>query len=127
MTNNLGKSNNFAGGFKRKQLFYKQKIVKEHNLIGVTFRCIVCYDRKNSYADMVSFDATTVILRAESMPKLRCLLSVCQFGVDQNEIYTWRKMEDVENPLIEPSRGKTNNVVSDHVRHKPACTSTEKI
>ena len=28
--------------------------------------------------------------------------------------------------LYEPSRGKTNNVVSEQVRHKPACTSTEK-
>ena len=27
---------------------------------------------------------------------------------------------------IEPPRGKTNNVVSEQVRHKPACTSTEK-
>ena len=26
---------------------------------------------------------------------------------------------------IEPPRGKTNNVVSKQVRHKPACTSTE--
>ena len=26
----------------------------------------------------------------------------------------------------EPPRGKTNNVVSELVRHKPACTSTEK-
>ena len=26
----------------------------------------------------------------------------------------------------EPPRGKTNNVVSEQVRHKPACTSTEK-
>ena len=26
----------------------------------------------------------------------------------------------------EPSRGKTNNVVSEQVRHKPACTSTGK-
>ena len=25
----------------------------------------------------------------------------------------------------EPPRGKTNNVVSEQVRHKPACTSTE--
>ena len=30
---------------------------------------------------------------------------------------------DVRN---EPSRGKTNNVVSEQVRHKPACTVTEK-
>ena len=28
--------------------------------------------------------------------------------------------------LYEPPRGKTNNVVSEQVRHKPACTSTEK-
>ena len=26
--------------------------------------------------------------------------------------------------IIEPSRGKTNNVVSEQVRHKPGCTST---
>ena len=26
----------------------------------------------------------------------------------------------------EPPRGKTNNVVSEQVRHKPGCTSTEK-
>ena len=26
----------------------------------------------------------------------------------------------------EPPRGKTNNVVSEQVRHKPACTVTEK-
>ena len=28
--------------------------------------------------------------------------------------------------LYQPSRGKTNNVVSDQVRHKPTCTVTEK-
>ena len=27
---------------------------------------------------------------------------------------------------FQPSRGKTNNVVSEQARHKPACTSTEK-
>ena len=27
---------------------------------------------------------------------------------------------------FEPPRGKTNNVVSEEVRHKPTCTSTEK-
>ena len=26
--------------------------------------------------------------------------------------------------IYEPSRGKTNNVVSEQVRHKPACTCT---
>ena len=29
-------------------------------------------------------------------------------------------------PINEPSRGKTNNVVSKQVRHKPTCTVTEK-
>ena len=28
--------------------------------------------------------------------------------------------------IYEPSRGKTNYVVSEQVRHKPVCTSTEK-
>ena len=28
--------------------------------------------------------------------------------------------------LFEPPRGKTNNVVSEQVRHKPTCTVTEK-
>ena len=27
--------------------------------------------------------------------------------------------------IIEPPRGKPNNVVSEQVRHKPACTATE--
>ena len=32
----------------------------------------------------------------------------------------------VQLEVNEPPRGKTNNVVSEQVRHKPACTSTEK-
>ena len=28
--------------------------------------------------------------------------------------------------IYEPPRGKTNNVVSEQVRHKPVCTVTEK-
>ena len=27
--------------------------------------------------------------------------------------------------IIEPPRGKTNNVVFEQIRHKPACTATE--
>ena len=27
--------------------------------------------------------------------------------------------------IIEPPRGKTNNMVSEQIRHKPGCTSTE--
>ena len=32
----------------------------------------------------------------------------------------------VQATLFEPPRGKTNNVVSEQVRHKQGCTSTEK-
>ena len=32
----------------------------------------------------------------------------------------------VDECLNEPPRGKTNNVVSEQVPHKPACTSTER-
>ena len=32
----------------------------------------------------------------------------------------------VSTSVYEPSRGKTNNVVSDRVQHKPTCTVTEK-
>ena len=31
-----------------------------------------------------------------------------------------------KSKVREPPRGKTNNVVSEQVRHEPACTSTEK-
>ena len=33
---------------------------------------------------------------------------------------------DYKTDINESPRGKTNNVVSDQVQHKPACTSTEK-
>ena len=35
-------------------------------------------------------------------------------------------VKSVQFDMFEPSCGKTNNVVSKQVRHKPACTSTEK-
>ena len=35
-------------------------------------------------------------------------------------------MLNVSVNTYEPPRGKTNNVVSEQVRHKPTCTSTEK-
>ena len=33
---------------------------------------------------------------------------------------------DRSKTSFEPPRGKTNNVVSEQLRHKPTCTSTEK-
>ena len=45
-------------------------------------------------------------------------------------IYVLGKSRDCYNKIVqiryEPLRGKTNNVVSEQVRHKPGCTSTEK-
>ena len=42
------------------------------------------------------------------------------------EIYLyWHQIVSLSK-TYEPSRGKTNNVVSEEVRHKPVCTSTEK-
>ena len=39
----------------------------------------------------------------------------------------WRLMMASHNlDKNEPPRGKTNNVVSEQVRHKPTCTATEK-
>ena len=35
------------------------------------------------------------------------------------------KLQTPHINIFEPSRGKTNNVVSEQVRHKPGCTSTE--
>ena len=35
-------------------------------------------------------------------------------------------IHDDHDITFEPPRGKTNNVVSEQVQHKPACTSTEK-
>ena len=38
----------------------------------------------------------------------------------------WHVKKVWTSVIYEPTRGKTNNVVSEQVRHKPACTSTEK-
>ena len=36
-----------------------------------------------------------------------------------------RQLMQLSYSQFEPPRGKTNNVVSEQVRHKPGCTSTE--
>ena len=38
---------------------------------------------------------------------------------------TTNDKEELMQSINEPPRGKTNNVVSEQVRHKPTCTSTE--
>ena len=35
-------------------------------------------------------------------------------------------LDELTTKILEPPRGKTNNVVFEQVRHKPACTVTEK-
>ena len=44
------------------------------------------------------------------------------------ERYTWYRIRGSRSwgSIPEPPRGKTNNVVSEQVRHKPTCTVTEK-
>ena len=44
---------------------------------------------------------------------------LAQRGLQIHEVFRRSKK-------YEPPRGKTNNVVSEQVRHKPTCTSTEK-
>ena len=56
----------------------------------------------------------------------------CCFSHDASEIISQGETEFFMSTsrlfalINEPPRGKTNNVVSEQVRHKPACTSTEK-
>ena len=47
----------------------------------------------------------------------------------RNEVKTIKIIENIIEPnknTNEPPRGKTNNVVSEQVRHKPTCTVAEK-
>ena len=46
-------------------------------------------------------------------------------GKQSNTAYMYIFSMKLDN-TCEPPRGKTNNVVSKQVRHKPICTSTEK-
>ena len=47
------------------------------------------------------------------------------FSVKLNLILLYRNINYFTTTNV-PPRGKTDNVVSDQLRHKPACTSTEK-
>ena len=52
-------------------------------------------------------------------------LTVCNCQ-EKSNLYKKTIFKFKSDALFEPSRGKTNNVVSEHVRHKPTCTVTEK-
>ena len=54
--------------------------------------------------------------------KYKCFASNF-FGRDDEDMLLYGECSAV---FIEPPRGKTINVVSDQVRHKPTCTVTEK-
>ena len=47
---------------------------------------------------------------------------ITQFILEGKQV----KSPDIPDVRYEPPHGKTNNVVSEQVRHKSACTSTEK-
>ena len=50
----------------------------------------------------------------------------CWFSHETAHFIPILASSDETSYIFEPPRGKTNNVVSEQVRHKPACTSTEK-
>ena len=64
---------------------------------------------------------------SKAMTKKRCNLIRKKFPLQR---LRWEKSElticTYTRKTYEPPRGKTNNVVSEQVRHKPTCTSTEK-
>ena len=53
---------------------------------------------------------------------------ICVHGFQKNSsgLFLYLNHVKLMENVNEPSRGKTNNVVSDQVRHKPGCTVTEK-
>ena len=50
----------------------------------------------------------------------------CWFSHEAAQLLCYCLRHVLSSRINEPPRGKTNNVVSEQVRHKPACTSTEK-
>ena len=66
-----------------------------------------------------NFIAMLLIIKPKMKDKVciqNCLL-ICCIPAGHFEVLTG---------IIEPPHVKTNNVVSEQVRHKPTCTSTEK-
>ena len=72
------------------------------------------------------------------MNLLPCLGKICKRedeGIQETLMLTMQKISpalmvfandtEIKVSRFEPPRGKTNNVVSKKVRHKPACTVTE--
>ena len=73
-------------------------------------------------------------LRPADAPVIKGKSLLCYIPFNNNRLVSAGTAVQSEQSLLhvsikvifEPPRGKTNNVVSEQVRHKPACTSTEK-
>ena len=61
------------------------------------------------------------------MKNERCLTIRVEFfqAAEAWQVQVLSTYDSLLNALFEPPRGKTNNVVSDQVRHKPVCTVIE--
>ena len=67
-------------------------------------------------------------IAVDAKPQIKFIMNVLyRFLLHELELFlTSTKHFWPDNFIFEPPRGKTNNVVFEQVRHKPACTSTEK-
>ena len=63
-------------------------------------------------------------IAGKSLPIEKFAVFKAKRFIEQNGYLTLPALVGLET--FEPPRGKTNNVVSEQVRHKPTCTSTEK-
>ena len=72
-------------------------------------------ERPNTFATLSS---KTTAVDTQVYPERQLDLDLPSFDVES--------ADDSEDAIYEPPRRKTNNVVSEKVRHKPTCTSTEK-
>ena len=68
---------------------------------------------------LISFAVTAKLISAFVFAYANCWFS--DAAVQMSPQYF---LVSILNFIIEPPRGKTNNVVSEQVRHKPACTAT---
>ena len=92
----------------------------------------LCFEQKNKKKNKKNSAEFFQFLKLKNLCLLHGQIFVMYVNnrdTDQNA-YTksicWLDSQKFCHLIIEPPRGKTNNVVSEQVRHKPACTSTEE-
>ena len=66
----------------------------------------------------------TFTLNSECLQRLHDNVSGLKEGIMLLKV--WLRQRELDTVIYEQPRGKTNNVVSDQVRHKLTCTSTEE-